>query len=1272
MAASFIYKPGTSKGPVVLVPSEGPRSGVTITTKDGKTYQGSYLNTNEGRHQYVFPTELYGQEGLQISYNGVTGSIPNGSKALEGSDITGWQARPGDKGSIVDGQVVGGVAGSSGVQPGFEAGQVGFGAVPKYLGNEYPDPVFTDFTGIKAPSIKSAPYKYVDPQAFASTFGAFNRQEFVKNASISKNLALDQLDTELQGLQGYVPAAAALKRGETAADNTFNQQERSRQIDSALPNAKGDLEAQRVRAASYASGKLPDAVADRGLELGVRSAAADTAYAGGFGTGSVASSNLSDQMSAEQRFKIAQYGEQQVSGNLKDTASLLLAPTEYSNAGGQISVVPSHSGSELQSNLFKDINALTTIDPSQALSSVVNQNQFASNLTQRTREFNASNKIQVGEFNSTGNFNESTQNAGIANQFSLGKFNYDVTYAGAVAGATQLNTNTQLSLDQQAQYAQIFKDFLSKAQSAQQTGAIVQGIAAALPTILSSLGVGKTAATPTTPTTGSATPGSAGGSLTAGAGTSDTTVDTENGPNSSPPKDNPPGTELNSDGAIVLPTGSEMPDGYHATETVDGGKIIEPGDSSTSSLPTPEDGFHFEPNESGDGVIQVPDSTPAVAANMSEDGFNTESLSVKSNSRALEIQTKATNNSMGVSSKPTPDSVLTGYTNQGQPQYSIRSLALSNNPTAGAQHVNTLQTMMAPLGVLNNKTDASNLQTVAAGAGDAAFAAKLTDLYQKGDRAGFAAAILNKFQKPIFDNLGVGPKTQETAATLVSAYNLYNQWDKLSPTQKSIGLASLGLQAIKTTTGTNLASTPIIKASPGNPGLTVGQGLALFQAGYNTYTIAKNWNQLNTVQKIAAGSSDVSQIANLAQSFKTAGTTASAGANATAGTASAGGSAGAGSVASAFGDVYGVAALTLGAKQITDSWGQGGKQATITGALGGATVAAGLYTLAGTNSYVLAGVVAASALGANLKSEDSQRVAKAASAFNPVDITSAKNTIKNLAIIAVNPLAAPLKAYEAFKSGKSAEQLGRDSVRTNLQNLGAADKKYAVTLADGTKADIGADGTTGSRNVSDPSKWVGKAPSKLHSYDVDYTNDLDYAAGMGGIALARITSGGKNTPIDQVGGQIGNATLANIGHGKDLSQANFSKLAQNQRAVYAQSGIKSKADAYALAEQAFKEGRLDATDLVTAQQAFNMIYDNNGYQTAQKLMSGRYRGIEVATKDPAPTSDVPNKPVSTTSTPAPTSSSFLRSQPALTKAEIIAQNKNRFGALDQIQGNPNN
>lgn len=406
---TFIYKPETTKGPVVLTPDTGPRTPPTITGPDGKVYTGRYLNTNEGRHQFVFPPEVIGLQGAKLSYGGQETTIQDGRQSYEGASLSSLQARA--KGSVG--------SGSSGVPGQFTAGQVGeFGAVPAFVGDLFP----------KAVTVKRPDYQYIDPIKFGEEFTPYQTGALKANKQLSNEFALDTLDTELKGLQNYVPKSAELKRAVTAEDNTFNQAQRTAQVNSAVPDVVKDLNSVAADARIYAKGGVPDEVTNRAMELGVRSEAADVASSSGFGVSSSAARKVSDLMSARERIQLSLTGESLLGQNAKQRSDLFLAPTEYSNAGTQLNVNPSLSPSQLAQQNFSDINSSTLLSPGQAFSSSIQQSQYLTSL-----------QAQIDQFN-----------AGNLNNFALSYFNYLAGYAQSVAGATQTNINTNTELDQQA------------------------------------------------------------------------------------------------------------------------------------------------------------------------------------------------------------------------------------------------------------------------------------------------------------------------------------------------------------------------------------------------------------------------------------------------------------------------------------------------------------------------------------------------------------------------------------------------------------------------------------------------------------------------------------------------------------------------------------------------------------------------------------------------------------------------------------------------------
>ncbi len=426
MAGEIIYKPQTRKGPVLLLPNDVSTpptitlaDGTVITAVKGDRAGGVYKGENG--YQWVFPDEVLGQEGATLSAGGQTQKLGNTNMSYRGTSFGSLQES--SKGAIGDT--------SSGVSGGSQ--QIGeFGVAPEYIGDKFPTAVQTNYDPIEgaAPS-----YQYIDPIKFGKEFNTFARGEIATNLQQARGFAFDILDTEFAGLKAFIPRSAEIKRGETALDNTFNQAQRTTQVNEAIPDVVKDLNQQAADARTYAAGGVPDQVISRGLEVGVRSEAADIAATSGFGVNSSASQKVSNLMSARERIGLSKYGNDLLSQNANTRANLFLAPTEYSNAGAQVNVNPTISGGQAQIGQASQINQLVNVPGSQAFSAAINQSQFLSQLVQQTQQFNASNTLQNDQFN-----------ANNVNNFALSFFNYLNSYVNSVAGGqTQKLGNTNMS-----------------------------------------------------------------------------------------------------------------------------------------------------------------------------------------------------------------------------------------------------------------------------------------------------------------------------------------------------------------------------------------------------------------------------------------------------------------------------------------------------------------------------------------------------------------------------------------------------------------------------------------------------------------------------------------------------------------------------------------------------------------------------------------------------------------------------------------------------------
>jgi len=205
--------------------------------------------------------------------------------------------------------------------------------------------------------------------------------------------------------------------------------------------------------------------------------------------------------------------------------------------------------------------------------------------------------------------------------------------------------------------------------------------------------------------------------------------------------------------------------------------------------------------------------------------------------------------------------------------------------------------------------------------------------------------------------------------------------------------------------------------------------------------------------------------------------------------------------------------------------------------------------------------------------------------------------------------------------GRSKDRMMRDQARKGFQQVGIIDENWEVTLADGSRVNAGLDKNDGQHEFADPSLIpVGNENRTLSAYDVDYTNDLDYTSSMMTSALSRLLGGGKNQGLDQVAGQLANSALGNVGYGQPMTPENFTKVRDNVRVWFAQSGLSTKEDAYALANQAYAEQRISEMDLSALHQGLNLVFDpsEQAYASANQLMEGRFNGIQLASNPKTP------------------------------------------------------
>ena len=124
---------------------------------------------------------------------------------------------------------------------------------------------------------------------------------------------------------------------------------------------------------------------------------------------------------------------------------------------------------------------------------------------------------------------------------------------------------------------------------------------------------------------------------------------------------------------------------------------------------------------------------------------------------------------------------------------------------------------------------------------------------------------------------------------------------------------------------------------------------------------------------------------------------------------------------------------------------------------------------------------------------------------------------------------------------------------------------------------------------------------------------------LAGNALSFMVYGTSNdNQVRQMGGYFTNAAISQ--GGPDLDTATFNKARENMLHIYSTTGINTREEAYALANQLFAEGRISEAEVVSMHQGFNMLFDDNGFSQAEQLLEGVNLG-----RGSANTPD-PNKP----------------------------------------------
>jgi hypothetical protein len=139
-----------------------------------------------------------------------------------------------------------------------------------------------------------------------------------------------------------------------------------------------------------------------------------------------------------------------------------------------------------------------------------------------------------------------------------------------------------------------------------------------------------------------------------------------------------------------------------------------------------------------------------------------------------------------------------------------------------------------------------------------------------------------------------------------------------------------------------------------------------------------------------------------------------------------------------------------------------------------------------------------------------------------------------------------------MKSGKSQPQQIRDDFRGDLKESGVADKDYNVTLADGSKFNIGLDGKTKYKNIDEK--------TTRNAWDVDWSNPLAKLASDKIDPVIRNLYGADNAKAKyfpaQFTGMLVNAATSNAKNEQEVFANIETMLGKSKFAQQAGVGIK--------------------------------------------------------------------------------------------------------------------
>lgn len=205
-------------------------------------------------------------------------------------------------------------------------------------------------------------------------------------------------------------------------------------------------------------------------------------------------------------------------------------------------------------------------------------------------------------------------------------------------------------------------------------------------------------------------------------------------------------------------------------------------------------------------------------------------------------------NAAGIYPDSRSGAVPLGVSKLGAPMFGNPNLMQLNAPKAGQGTIQGVQELLRPVGAFN-EADHVSLNKIGESAGNETAIKELTDL-SNGEAS-------SPFVNKLHSHFGIEPTDQSK----VSALNLAHTFTKMSPAQKSLGIAAFAMQNHVLPGGENVYNKPIISETTTSPEINTGQFLNLMSKGVNAYPLVGKFPEHTTLSTLAGGGKNLNDVA---------------------------------------------------------------------------------------------------------------------------------------------------------------------------------------------------------------------------------------------------------------------------------------------------------------------------------------------------------------------------------------------------------------------------